>query len=387
MLLTILFDLDETLLTTNMDRFLPAYFNALGKALTYLGPEKKITAQIHAAVKVMFKNQDPGRTLKEIFDANFYAQLGTTEEACQQTLAAFYSIEYPQLKSVTQSKPEASELVQWCLSKGLGIAVATNPLFPHTATRQRIEWAGLHPDDIAFFTSYNDFHFTKPHLAYYAEVLGRLGWPQTPVVMIGDNLSDDLFPMDAMGATTYWVHQDDSHIRWEGGTLSEVKPWLSQVMRNSQPSLTTSPEVHCAILRATPAVIDTWLRQPIGSDNGNLIPDEQLITTLLGELISIEERVFAPFWQQVKHNPSGASTAFESLTNAIKPGKTLQDPQHAFNHFLTARCETLSILEDYYHNRQSGDSDSIHTVIDQMISWMTLQDRKLLRNTLSIRYS
>lgn len=382
--LTALFDLDETLLGTNMDRFLPAYFNSLGNTLSNLGSHDKIISQIQYAVRMMVANQDPAKTLKEVFDDHFYVQLGTTEAACQQTLKTFYAEEYPNLKAVTHSHPEASELVDWCLSMGMVIAVATNPLFPHTATRQRIEWANFNPDDLAFFTSYNDFHFTKPHLAYYAEVLGRLGWPETPVVMIGDNLSEDLFPMDSMGYDTFWVRQANQGVVWEGGTLSEVKPWLIKVMDKGRQSTTSHPEVDLAVLRATPAVIDTWLRQPVGHPSGTCLPNEIRLINLLNALISNEERVFSPFWEQITDNPAAASTTFDALTKDGIHHLDLQDVNRAFHRFLTARTATLATVQSYYLYERQKHTESIQNWIEKMVNWMTVQDQRLLNQTLNL---
>lgn len=248
-----------------MERFLPAYFQALGEALSHLGSSTKIIQQVHHAVQKMVANQDPGKTLKAVFAEHFYEPLGTTQEACEPTIHAFYKDQYPHLKPITEIKPSAAELINWCRSEGTTMAIATNPLFPSTATCQRAQWAGLDPQDFAFITSYDDFHFTKPNLTYYAEVLGRLGWPQGQIVMVGDDLALDLFPMESMGYDTFWVHQEDHMENRSGGHLSEVIPWLKQVRQNNEPSLSNQLDVNIAILRSTPAVLDTWLWQTPGN--------------------------------------------------------------------------------------------------------------------------
>lgn len=59
--LTVLFDLDETLLSTHMDRFLPRYFDLLGQTLSHLGQQEIIASQIHTAVEMMVANRDPAK--------------------------------------------------------------------------------------------------------------------------------------------------------------------------------------------------------------------------------------------------------------------------------------------------------------------------------------
>lgn len=383
--LTVLFDLDETLLSTHMDQFIPVYFDLLSQSLSHLGAHKKVTAQIQHAVHMMFANQDPGKTLKEVFAENFYPQLGTTENACQPILDAYYKNEYPKLKPITQAKPAASKLVKWCLSEGIMMAVATNPLFPQTATRQRIEWAGLDPDDFAFFTSYNDFHFTKPHLAYYAEVLGRLGWPQGSLVMIGDNLSDDLFPMDTIGANTFWINDGHQAVLWEGGTLSDVKPWLKQVIQKIGQWLASSPEINIAILRSTPAVIDTWLRvKPKEATQINKQPQEKQILEMLSSLISLEEAIYPPLWEQIINGSSFEPPVLPTHTNKGKNEDDHQNPLEIFHRFIKARQVFLEQIDEFYRVGRVEHGVNKMQAMNKLVNWMADQDRNLLHHALNL---
>jgi len=389
MLLTVLFDLDDTLLLTNMDRFMPAYFEILGQALSHLGSQEKITEQIHHAVEKMVSNQNPELTLKEVFDSHFYAPLGTTEEACKQRLHNFYDQEYPQLKPITQTKRAAPKLIEWCQSQGMRIAIATNPLFPQAATRHRITWAGLDPTDFAFFTTYDDFHFTKPHLAYYAEVLGRLGWPETPIVMIGDSLTYDLFPMNDMGYQTYWVNQEDTSVKWVGGALSQVKPWLKQVLQNDKSLPSDHPEVNIAILRSTPAVIDTWLRQIPDRSREQQPPKQDLNSMkVFSGLADQENMVFQPLWHQLINNPKMPLPSLNDLTNQGSFLDNLQTLQQAFNRFLQARQISLEIIDNLYQNSAfniSPDQQQENmATIGGILGFIAKNDRRILQKLINL---
>ena len=69
MSLTLLFDLDDTLLDTNIEAFVPAYFQMLSEHLTpYVSPNLMLPALV-AATKRMMDNDDPSRTLEAVFDA------------------------------------------------------------------------------------------------------------------------------------------------------------------------------------------------------------------------------------------------------------------------------------------------------------------------------
>lgn len=52
--------------------------------------------------------------------------------------------------------PEAKETVVLARERGLRVALATNPIFPMIATRQRIAWAGLDRKDFELCTTYEN---------------------------------------------------------------------------------------------------------------------------------------------------------------------------------------------------------------------------------------
>ncbi len=346
MSLTVLFDLDDTLLRTNMRQFLPAYFKALGSSLSHLTSEERLTRQIHYAVSQMETNQDPGRLLNRIFAENFYEPLGTTEAECRKDLDDFYEKEFPKLQPLTRTKPEAANLVNWCRSQGMTLAIATNPVFPETATRQRIQWAGLNPDDFVLFSTYDDFHFTKPNLSYVAEVLGRLGWPETPTTMIGDSLPFDLLPVEMMGFPTFWmdpIHEARGRFQ---GSLSDVQAFLQEMKISGHFSLANDPEVTIAILQATPAVVDTWL---------NIYDQEQLyrkpsqlewsFVEVLWHITDFETEIYHPQWKQLLADTEAPLRAVDTSKWAEERRYQSRDPHEAYALFLSTRRTSLSLLE------------------------------------------
>jgi len=65
---------------------------------------------------------------------------------------------------------------------------------------KRLEWAGIPAFDYPYdlITAYENMHFSKPHSAYYAEILGQLGWEEGLSAMVGNSLTDDLLPSSAL---------------------------------------------------------------------------------------------------------------------------------------------------------------------------------------------
>ena len=76
--------------------------------------------------------------------------------------------------------------------KGIGVALATNPIFPQAATISRIGWAGLNPADFDMVTTYENSCFSKPNLAYYRDLLSRLGRRAEECLMVGNDVSEDM---------------------------------------------------------------------------------------------------------------------------------------------------------------------------------------------------
>src|ERR1051325_4725801 len=132
--LTLLFDLDDTLLDTNLEAFIPAYFQALTQHLEpWVLPTVMLRALIHAT-NLMVESVDPTQTLQEVFEADFYASLGVPKEELIRPLEDFYDNKFPSLSVHTQQRPEAKPLIDWAFACGYCVAIATDPLFPRKAT-------------------------------------------------------------------------------------------------------------------------------------------------------------------------------------------------------------------------------------------------------------
>lgn len=389
MRLAVLFDLDETLLQTNTDQFLPKYFDALGQALSDLGSQEMIMRQLRYAVSAMFENEDPAKTLRQVFVENFYKPLGTTEAACQKVIEKFYRQDYPKLKQLTQPKKGAKDLVAWCRSQGLLMGIATNPLFPETATRQRIEWSGLDLDDFVFFSNYDEFHFTKPNLTFYAESLGRMGWPEAPAVMIGDNLTYDLLPMENMGFEAFWVDPEVENSDRPFGTLVEAKSWLETISQNNSHSVKNDPEVNIAVLRATPSVIDTWLK---------IVPEAVLyhkpekrewsIVETLWHLADFEREIHQPQWEQLNSDPSIPIRPVTTSSWAENRDYQSRQPADAFNAFLKARQSSLSLIQSLW-DKGLFDVSVQHTIyseaqIRELVGFSAKHDQLHLRQCFNL---
>jgi HAD superfamily hydrolase (TIGR01549 family) len=185
----ILFDLDGTLLDSNMKTFLPHYLRRLSGRMSYILPPQEFIAHLLAATDVMVAN-DGRATNEEVFAAAFYPLAGRSRAELEPIFADFYARDFPALAQYTKRKPEAREVVQAAFDLSYDVVIATNPLFPATAVRHRLEWAGVADFSYRWITSYENSRSCKPNPRYFQEICQCIGHPPEACLMVGDEAMD-----------------------------------------------------------------------------------------------------------------------------------------------------------------------------------------------------
>ncbi len=354
MTLTLLFDLDDTLLGNNMDQFLPVYLQALSSHMAPSADPRQMVKTLLAASAQMLQNTRPDRTLEEVFDAGFYPPLGIKKEQVRDILDTFYAEEFPKLQGITQFRPEAVALVKTVLARGYRVAIATNSLFPSTAVRQRLSWAGLSPDEFPFalIPSFHTFHFAKPNPAYFAELMAKLAWPDGPVVMVGDSLVDDMISARQAGLATFWVTPravslpENQPLPNGRGALVDFIPWLDSVNPDSLLPDFTSTSAIIAILRSTPALLyslctgltpEAWAHRPAA--------EEWSVIEILSHLTDMDAEVNLPRLRKVllESNPFVAGMDTDAWADPRQ--YILRDGPQSLHNFVTIRLELIAFLE------------------------------------------
>lgn len=264
MTLTLLLDLDETLLNTNQDVFFPAYIQALATNFASTLDPKLVMRALMSSIEKMNQNEDFSRTLKDVFSDEFCPQVGMTREELDAHIDIFYSQVFPTLRGITSQISETQPFIEWAVKQGYRLVVATDPLLPRPATRQRVQWAGLNPDQFELISTFEDFHFLKNFSAYYAEVLGQLGWLDGPVLMVGNDAERDILSAKRLGLATFFVETESgSTSELEAGprgSLSDLRRYLESTnLASLTPSFKTKDAI-MAIQASVPAVLDTFLR-------------------------------------------------------------------------------------------------------------------------------
>ena len=231
----IFFDLDDTLLYSNMDSietgFLQHYFGLLAEyASPDIDPQRLISA-LMAAIQVMQQNQDPDVTNEHAFAPVFAARLDRPWEELEPFFARFYRDHFPSLRAHTKPHPDARHVVKACQAAGYRLGVATNPVFPATAIEQRMAWAGVEDIPFELVTTYENMHACKPFPAYYQEIADRMQVSPQVCLMVGNDLERDIAPAQQVGMHTFlvdqWLIGEYPQVRADGrGKLADLVSWV-----------------------------------------------------------------------------------------------------------------------------------------------------------------
>ena len=349
----LLLDLDDTLLGNSSDSFMPAYVQALAQRMARFVEPEKMIKYLMLGTQQMMLNLQPDRTLAQAFDSVFYPGLGLQRADVQPVIDAFYAEDFPKLRPLTEFRPQAVELVEEALRRGYKVAIATNPLFPRTAILQRVSWAGLTLEKylLALVPDFETFHFAKPTPHYYAEFLGRLGWPEEPLVMVGDNLEHDILPARRLGLPVFWTPNQPAAWSENGepppqGSLADILPWLDATPAEQLMPDLGSPQAMLAILRTTPAVLLNTCRGKQPSElaqrpaEGEWSPGE-----VLCHLRDVALEVFLPRLQRLIREDNPFLSGKDTDLWAEERRYCEQDGLQALQDFLHARLEQLDLLE------------------------------------------
>jgi FMN phosphatase YigB (HAD superfamily) len=345
---TLLIDLDDTLLDSNMGEFIPVYMDRLAEYLSDLAPREQLIETLLQAIRSITVNLDPTRTLKSTFDKAFYPVLGVTEKDLRPRVQTFYEQEFPKLRELTKPRPQAPEFIRHAHQSSFELVLATNPLFPRTAITQRLSWSGVDDSDDVWdlITSYETSHFTKPNPEYLAEILGLLGRPCAEAVMIGDNPDADLAPAVLLGMQAFHVTNAPNGT-YPGGSLLAATKWIDedQEAKSFEGLPAATPRQVLARLRGYLAALLTLADQiPSEAWRARPSPSDWSPVEIACHLRDVELEVNRIRIDQVLTESSPFLSAADPDQWAGPRRYRDQDPLQALNQFVDARVDTIARL-------------------------------------------
>ncbi len=230
---TVLFDLDGTLLPMDQDEFTKVYFKNLTIKAASLGYDPSgIPKNIWMCVANMIKN-DGSRSNCQVFWDTFCEIYGENARKDKPLLDEFYTNEFNKAKVACGFTEESAKVLAMLKEKGVGTVLATNPLFPATATENRIKWAGLKVSDFLLYTAYENSSYCKPNPEYYIEICNKLDLDPTECLMVGNDVTEDMIAetlgMKVFLLTDCLINKDNKDITaYPHGGFSELKRYLEE---------------------------------------------------------------------------------------------------------------------------------------------------------------
>lgn len=230
----LLFDLDGTLIKVDMRVFIKEYFRELGDHLRHIIHPLELQEHLNYSTRKMIENQDSHTTNREVFWKTFLKRVDKPRQLLEEEIDNFYRHRFKNLKVYTSLHPQARKVLEEARSLGYQLVLATNPVFPFTAIKQRMEWGEVHDFPYQLITSYENMHFCKPSPHYFQEILDKVGVQPRECLMIGNDIQDDLAAA-RLGIKTFLVEDflvdrgDSSFQADYRGKLEELPSFLEKI--------------------------------------------------------------------------------------------------------------------------------------------------------------
>ncbi len=340
MIKAVLLDLDDTLLAHPGDQFVSAYVERVAQ---HFGGGGGGMAQWIQSMRN--PRQDYRLTNTQVALQAIAQDCGATTTELANEFAAFYRGAYPDLRKYTQPIDAAPVLLETLTTQGYAVVIATNPVFPAEAIRQRLEWASL-PGDFdayAFVTTSDNMHFIKPDAAYYAEILARVGVEPEEAVMVGNSPENDITPAQTMGMRTYHVLPAGAEPGANAGALAAYTDAVQRGWLDEYHPLQLTPEMVLAELRGNIGALfgllaevkpNQWTQHPD--------PQEWSILQVVCHLLERESSVQRPRLARILHEDNPFLTSPAAPTDPTESDDT--DGLQVALSFAAQRHETLSFL-------------------------------------------
>ena len=387
MTLNLLLDLDDTLIDTNLDSFLPAYFKKLAGFMSNRVPPQQFIQALMSSTQVMYDSERVDRSLEQVFSDHFYPALGFEQDELADALNQFYDEVFPTLSPLTGQRPEAIEFVDWAFSKGWKVSIATDPLFPRKAILHRLRWAGLAPEKYPFslVSDFHHFHFAKKSIAFYPEFLARMEWQDEPVLMVGDSLERDIMPSQQAGLPVFWLKTKErtSQNDLPQGGFSDLRNFLETADPSSFKVSYVSPAAAIQFLKATPAAIHALMQtNPGESWKKHPAKDEWSLLEILCHLRDVDVEVNLPRVEAILYEENAFITGQPTDQWAQERNYVEQDAVSSFDMFAVARnklVEVLTGISTTDWGRRARHSFLGPTTLRELVEFMVDHDRLHIR--------
>ena len=398
MINTLLFDLDGTLLGNDLNVFLPAYFAGLAPYLPAGADPQRVQTEMINATRAMVANSDPARVLFDVFNECFGYGTGWSEDVWRPMFERYYAGAYRDLEPLTQRLPAARAVMEWAFSQRYTVVIATNPLFPEAAVRERLRWAGIADYPYALITTIENSHFAKPRPEYFAETLARVSRRPEQALVIGNDLENDMAAAAQAGIAGYFVEEaaDDGpgnptwaadtgagHLALEArpvarGTLADFLEWARTELADlpsAPPAGRSLPHLmkgNLAMLAGELAGLPeaAWMKRPSSG--------EWSLTELVCHLRDVEREVNLPRLRSVIETDNPFVAGADTDPWATERDYQAQSGPAALRDFIAARREAARYLSSQpteVWTRTARHAIFGPTQLIEIVGWILDHDR------------
>ena len=187
---TLLLDLDGTLRPMDEDAFTRLYLGSLSAAFQDSYDPRLMQKTLWESVGLMTTNQ--GESTNETLLWTLMESRFPGISSRKTEFDAYYRTTFDEARPACPARAGTGAFLEKLKQAGYRLILATNPIFPESAVRQRLRWAGVDPSLFTDITTYENCVRCKPDPAYYREILNRNGLNPAQCVMIGNDTSEDM---------------------------------------------------------------------------------------------------------------------------------------------------------------------------------------------------
>jgi FMN phosphatase YigB (HAD superfamily) len=229
MIKNILFDLDGTLLPMDNNKFMKLYFRGLMQVFPEIDPQT-LYMTVMEGTKAMVEDSSDLTNL-EVFANSFTSKIKMNPEEVMGRFFKYYETDFFKVKDATWVSTNMVQAVKTLKEKGYSLYIATNPVFPLVANKERITWANLNINDFEYVSSLERNHYCKPNIKFFEEFIGTNELNPHECMMVGNDTYEDMV-ITRLNVKTYLITDcqiDDNDFRFKSDYQGSSEDFLAFV--------------------------------------------------------------------------------------------------------------------------------------------------------------
>jgi FMN phosphatase YigB (HAD superfamily) len=199
----VLLDMDGTLIPQPGALFHQLFTVFAIARLAPLGDIRTVFRAVRQTKSILLSQHDFANN-RDAFFETLASELRVTRAKVERFSQRFFDSDYPFICLILGADESARRLIDLLHATGRHVTLATNAVFGRREIEMRLKASNLYLHDFDYVTSWDVMKSTKPHKAFFEDVLKTIGAQPKSTVMIGNDPYYDL-PAYQAGITTLLV--------------------------------------------------------------------------------------------------------------------------------------------------------------------------------------